>query len=115
MMVLGLIVLLLGAVGVGLVAVGGRDVFAQAVEVDDEGAEVEDAEDAAEGADVAITGRALEQAGAAAIAHMGDGRVTDSEVGDEEGYYEIELTLDDGRQVDVHLDEAFNVLSTEGE
>jgi len=41
------------------------------------------------------------------------GRVIDTEVGDEEGYYQIENTKDNGREVDVHLDEAFNVLGHE--
>jgi hypothetical protein len=38
--------------------------------------------------------------------------VTGTEVGDEEGYYQIEVTRDDGRQVDVDLDRNFNVLNT---
>ena len=41
-----------------------------------------------------------------------NGRVTGSEVGDEEGYYEVEITRDDGSQVDVHLDKNFNVIDT---
>jgi hypothetical protein len=41
-----------------------------------------------------------------------DGRVTGTEVGDEEGYYEVEVTRDDGSQVDVHLDRDLNVLGT---
>lgn len=57
-----------------------------------------------------ITGPALQQASDAALQHLGEGRVTDTEVGDEEGYYEVEVTLDDGSQVDVHLDENFAVL-----
>ena len=65
--------------------------------------------------DVAITGNELEQASAAALKYIGEGRVTDSEVGDEEGYYEIEITLDNGQEVDVHLDENFNVLSHESD
>lgn len=60
-----------------------------------------------------ITGPALQRASDAALEHTGGGRVTDTEVGDEEGYYEVEVTLDDGTEVDVHLDENFNVLSTE--
>jgi hypothetical protein len=60
-----------------------------------------------------ITGDALEKASAAALAHTGGGRVTETEVGDEEGYYEVEVTLDDGTQVDVHLDQNFNVLSAD--
>jgi uncharacterized membrane protein YkoI len=58
-----------------------------------------------------ITGPALERASAAALAHTGGGRVTDTEVGDEESYYEVEVTLDGGRQVDVQLDENFRVVS----
>lgn len=60
--------------------------------------------------EVAITGTALEQASAAALAHTGGGRVTETEVGDEESMYEVEVTLDDGSQVDVQLDENFNVV-----
>ncbi len=70
-------------------------------------------EDETEGPDVAITGPALERASEAALAHLGEGRVTDTEVGDEEGFYEVEVSLDNGNEVDVHLDEDFNVLSDE--
>lgn len=70
-------------------------------------------EDGAEGPDVAITGPALDKASEAALAHLGEGRVTDTEVGDEEGFYEVEVTLDNGNEVDVHLDEDFDVLSDE--
>ena len=59
-----------------------------------------------------ITGSALEQASAAALAHTGGGTVTDSEVGDEESYYEVEVTLGDGSQVDVQLDEGFAVVGS---
>lgn len=38
--------------------------------------------------------------------------MTDTEVGDEEGYYEIEITRNDGSQMDIHLDKDFNVLGT---
>ena len=62
-----------------------------------------------------ITGSALEQAEAAALAHTGEGRVTDTEVGDEESYYEVEVTLDDGSEVDVQLDEDFSVVGSERE
>ncbi len=86
-------------------------------EADDDGENdaADKAEDEAEGADKPITGDALDQASAAALKYIGEGRVTDTEVGDEEGYYEIEITLDNGRQVDVHLDETFNVLSEEAD
>ncbi len=58
----------------------------------------------------AITGTALERASAAALEHTGGGRVTETEVGDEESLYEVEVTLDDGSQVDVQLDENFEVV-----
>lgn len=73
------------------------------------------AEDAAEGPDVSITGNAFEAASQAALAHVGEGQVTDTEVGDEESYYEVEVTRDDGSQVDVQLDEDFNVVGDERE
>jgi uncharacterized membrane protein YkoI len=62
-----------------------------------------------------ITGAALDQASAAALAHTGEGRVTATEVGDEDSYYEVEVTLDDGTQVDVQLDEAFRVVSDDAD
>lgn len=65
--------------------------------------------------DTPITGAALEDASAAALEYTGEGQVTDTEVGDEEGYYEVEVTLDDGSQIDVHLDENFNVLGQEAD
>ncbi len=58
-----------------------------------------------------ITGSALDRAGKAALAHTGGGEVSDTEVGDEEGYYEVEVTRADGSQVDVHLNQAFEVQS----
>jgi uncharacterized membrane protein YkoI len=73
------------------------------------------AEDAAEGPDVAITGNAFEDASQAALDHLGEGQVTDTEVGDEESYYEVEVTREDGSQVDVQLDEDFNVVGDERE
>ena len=57
------------------------------------------------------TGANIEKAKSVALDHV-NGRVTGTEVGDEEGYYEIEVTRDDGSQVDIHLDRDFNVLST---
>ena len=63
-------------------------------------------------AETPITGTALTQASTAALASTHGGRVTETEVGDEDGYYEVEVTLADGSQVDVHLDESFNVISS---
>ncbi len=72
-------------------------------------------EDAAEGPDVAISGSALDDASAAALNATGEGSVTATEVGDEESYYEVEVTLDDGSEVDVQLDRQFNVVGEEAE
>ncbi|HZB39346.1 MAG TPA: hypothetical protein VE487_00190 [Ilumatobacter sp.] len=58
-----------------------------------------------------ITGDALAKASAAALAYTGGGKVTETEVGDEESYYEVEVTLDNGKQTDVQLDENFNVVT----
>lgn len=62
-----------------------------------------------------ITGDALQRASEAALAHTGGGRVTETEAGDEESMYEVEVTLDDGTQVDVQLDESFNVVGSESD
>lgn len=64
-------------------------------------------------AEAPITGDALRRASTAALEYTGQGRVTDTEVGDEESYYEVEVTLDDGSQVDVQLDEDFRVVTSE--
>lgn len=61
----------------------------------------------------AITGDALRRASAAALEHTGEGRVTETEAGDEESLYEVEVTLDDGTTVDVQLDESFRVVGDE--
>jgi hypothetical protein len=62
-----------------------------------------------------ITGTALERASAAALAATGGGRVTETEDGDEDSRYEVEVTLADGRQVDVQLDAAFRVVQVMGD
>ncbi|MBD8870316.1 PepSY domain-containing protein [Nocardioides sp. MJB4] len=62
-----------------------------------------------------ITGPALQEAEREALAETGEGRVTGTEVEDEESYYEVEVTLEDGSQVDVQLDESFQVVGTEAD
>jgi uncharacterized membrane protein YkoI len=57
----------------------------------------------------------LEQAERAALEETGGGTVTETEVGDEESKYEVEVTLDDGTQVDVQLDADFEVVGTESD
>jgi uncharacterized membrane protein YkoI len=63
------------------------------------------------GTDKAITGQALDQASAAALKATGGGKVTGTEVNDEESYYEVEVTGADGSQVDVQLDRGFHLVS----
>lgn len=63
--------------------------------------------------DIPITGPNLEKASAVALDHLGDGRVTETEIEDEESYHEVEVTLSVCSQVDVQLDEGFNVVGSE--
>ena len=51
--------------------------------------------------------------GAGAADRTGGGTVVDSEVEDEENGYEVEVNLDDGRQVEVQLDADFAVVSSD--
>jgi len=60
-----------------------------------------------------IKGSALEQAEEAALAETGEGEVTETETGDEESYYEVEVTLDNGDEVDVQLNRDFDVVGSE--
>lgn len=62
-----------------------------------------------------ITGEALGKASAAALAFTGGGKVTETEQGDEDSFYEVEVTLADGSEVDVQLDEKFNVVGSKAE
>jgi uncharacterized membrane protein YkoI len=57
------------------------------------------------------TGPGMERAKSVALEQV-NGRVSATEFQDEEGYYEVEVTRDDGSQVDVHLDKNYNVLNT---
>ena len=65
--------------------------------------------------DEPITGSDLERATKAALAETGGGTVTETELGDEESLYEVEVTLDNGDQVDVQLDESFAVVGSEAD
>jgi uncharacterized membrane protein YkoI len=96
----GAAVLALGVGGTAIAAGGGGD---------DDGGKGEDH------GEQAITGSALDKASRAALDRVGEGRVTATEQFDEEGYYEVEVTRDDGSQVDVHLDRHFNVLNEHGD
>ena len=74
--------------------------------------------------DIPITGEALIKATEAALKHTGGGVVTETEIvtetevddeEDEEGFYEVEVRLNDGSQIAVHLDENFNVIGSEAD
>jgi uncharacterized membrane protein YkoI len=60
------------------------------------------------------TGPGMEKAKSVALEQV-NGRVSATEFQDEEGYYEVEVTKDDGTQVDVHLDKNFNVLDAQSD
>jgi uncharacterized membrane protein YkoI len=65
------------------------------------------------GPDRAITGDALQRASDAALKEAGGGRVTETEAGDEDSAYEVEVTKADGTEVDVQLDRGFAVVGSE--
>jgi uncharacterized membrane protein YkoI len=94
-------IILTGAAVAAVIAIGSGVTFAVAQGGDD--------------SEPPITGDALDQATAAALAHTGGGRVSGTEVGDEESYYEVEVTLEDGTQVDVQLDRSFHVVGDEAD
>ncbi|HEY0453276.1 hypothetical protein [Actinophytocola sp.] len=91
-----------GAIAVAVTG-GGAGVAIAAGQGDDDGTERP------------ITGDALTKATTAALEHTGSGRVTGTEIGDEKGYYEVEVTQPDGSQRDVHLDQNFAVLGSTGD
>ena len=63
-----------------------------------------------DGTEVPITGAALEQATQAALLATGGGTVVETEQGDEESFYEVEVRKLDGTSVDVQLDENFQLV-----
>jgi len=60
-----------------------------------------------------IKGSALDKASEAALAETGEGTVSETETGDEESYYEVEVTLDDGTMTDVQVNRDFEVVGSE--
>jgi uncharacterized membrane protein YkoI len=65
--------------------------------------------------DKPLTGPTLDKATAAAREHAGGGTVVETEAGDDGAAYGVELRLDDGRQIEVSLDENFNVIGREAD
>ena len=60
-----------------------------------------------------IKGSALDKASEAALESTGGGTVSETETGDEESYYEVEVTLPDGSMTDVQLNRGFEVVGSE--
>jgi uncharacterized membrane protein YkoI len=96
---------ILAGAAVGALGLGGAAIAGATGGGDEGGGKGDD------GSGKPLTGASLNKASAIAVDHAGGGRVTGSELQDEEGYYEVEVTRDDGSQVDVHLDSHFNVLN----
>lgn len=66
------------------------------------------------GEDETLSSADREKASAAALAHVGGGVVTDAERGDgDDPYaYEVEVTLPNGTDIDVELDDSFSVTNS---
>jgi hypothetical protein len=62
-----------------------------------------------------LTGTDLEKATRAALAHTGGGTVTETETGDDGAAFGVEVRLDNGTQVEVNLDENFQVIGQEAD
>jgi uncharacterized membrane protein len=65
--------------------------------------------------DQPLTGTTYDRAVEAALEHTGGGTVTETEAGDDGAAYGVEVRLPDGRQVEVNLDEDFNVIGQEND
>lgn len=94
-------------VGVGLAKTG------PAADNQDQSGETEEAEGA--DSDEQLVGEDRDRAGAAALEAVGEGTVTEVEVGDDGAAYGVEISLADGSQVEVQLDASFNVTGTEAD
>lgn len=60
--------------------------------------------------DEPLTGETYDRAVEAALEETGGGTVTETEVGDDGAAYGVEVRLGDGREVEVELDENFQVI-----
>jgi hypothetical protein len=65
--------------------------------------------------DTPLRGRSYERATAAALEHVGEGTVVETEVGDDAAAYEVEVRLDDASTVEVALDVGFAVIGSESD
>lgn len=62
--------------------------------------------------DKPLEGSDFDRATQAALQHVGEGTVTETEVGDDGAAYGVEIRLDDGSQVEVELDRSFDVIGS---
>lgn len=65
--------------------------------------------------DAQLEGVSRDKAVAAAKAHVGEGEVTDTEIGDDGAAYGVEIRKADGAQVEVNLDKDYQVTGTEAD
>jgi hypothetical protein len=65
--------------------------------------------------DQPLSGSTRDRAVGAALQHTGGGTVLETEAGDDEAAYGVEIRLEDGRQVEVNLDEDFEVVGQEND
>jgi hypothetical protein len=65
--------------------------------------------------DQPLTGETYDRATAAALEHTKGGKVTDTEHGDDGATYGVEVLLEDGRQVEVDLDQNYKVTGQEAD
>ena len=65
--------------------------------------------------DAPLTGESRDRAVASAKAHVGEGEVTETELGDDGAAYGVEILKADGTQVEVNLDRDYRVTGTEAD
>jgi uncharacterized membrane protein YkoI len=65
--------------------------------------------------DQPLTGSTRDRAVDAALRQTGGGTVLETEAGDDGAAYGVEIRLEDGRQVEVELDENFDVIGQEAD
>jgi uncharacterized membrane protein YkoI len=68
---------------------------------------------AVSGDDRPLTGRTYDRATEAALERVGEGTVTETEIGDDGAAYGVEVRLNDGSQVEVQVDENFTATGVE--
>lgn len=67
------------------------------------------------GDDQPLTGEIHDKVVAAALEHTGGGTVTETELGDDGAAYSVEILLENGRQVEVNLDQSYRVVGQEND